>query len=223
MPREPECDPGPVWLWAEIARPEATASDINTVYKIAVRDWLTWGAEHAVTATSEQRQKVLDAVVLLDTFGSYFGTEAVVRSPGDERDLRMAQARRAQLAKLSDTELAEQCRIVLEEALNRDQSFAASLAQYRIDRSQVARDRVSIRWWYGSALEEFARHYRSKGKGWSAQRAIQALESKSKPYHCTDGTILSVQDKRIKMEHPDHGSADIAAEQFRKTYWPRAK
>jgi hypothetical protein len=135
--------------------------------------------------------------------------------------VRFAHARRAQLGALSGAELAEQCRVVIEEASSRDRSFSAFLTQQQSERSQVARDRVLTRYWYTPALEEFARHYRSKGKGWSSQRAILVL--KSKPYHCADGTILSAQDRRIVMTHPDHGLANIAVDQFRRAHWPRAK
>ena len=218
--QEPTNGPWTVCEWAAIVPPDMPPSDIFAVQQYNIREWLRWGAEHGAAANAEQRQKMVDAIVLTET--RYAGTETAPDLPGDERILRLAKARRASLELLSSgAEMAEQCRLVRDEEIERQDNSTTFLVDARKQASDKARRLVSSRYWYAPALVELARHYRGKGKGWTAQRAIQVLESK--PFHCADGAVVSVKGGRVVMKHPDHDPADIAAEQFQKQYWRRAK
>jgi hypothetical protein len=223
MSQQPDCVPAPVAIIAELL-PDSATADVLALADSINCDWLTWGAEHAETATAKQRQTVIDAIVLTET--GHLGVEAAPTNSDDGSALRLAQSRRLMLMGASSQELVQACRIILRELASRHERHVATMNYVKDVNSKKGRDLSAPRYWYVPPLEEVARHFR--GQGITCNRALQRLTAE--PYCCGGGTTVSaekaeggVTEGRLVITRMGKRPAGLSWSEFQKKYWVRAK
>jgi hypothetical protein len=184
---------------------------------------ILWGAKHSKTATPEQRECVIDAIVRQDTQGLHNGTEQPpVPQAGEclvEAPLHWARARREQLEDLCPAKLAAECRKMLEVAAERATRHDEILALARSDASRRMRALVSTRYSYRACLIEVARHYRKQKVVAKGVRNL-LLE---KPHDCGSGCVVAFNDGKFVVRQSSRILGAVTEAQFRKEYWPFEK
>jgi len=182
--------------------------------------WVLWGSEHLASGSPEQREAVIDAIVLQGTTGRYSGRESSPTATAggyfDEAPLLWARTRRERLKDLSMSELATECRKMLEAEAERVAQHNHVIRLARLDASRRMRELVSSRYSYRPALIEAARYCRQQ-KLYAARAADELAK---KPLKCTDGSVVTFRDDKFVVKRGDEVIITVTAGTFQKTYWP---
>jgi hypothetical protein len=185
--------------------------------------WVLWGSEHLASPSPEQRETVIDAIVLQDTIGQYNGRESLSTATAggylDEAPLFWSRARREHLNRLSPEELAAECRKMLEIQAERVALHNDIVSQVRSDASRRMAALVRSRYSYKPSLIEAARYFRQQKI--SLKRASTLLVEK--PLECIDGSLVTFRDDRFIERRRDQVLGAVTEGQFRRVYWSLGK
>jgi hypothetical protein len=184
---------------------------------------IRWGSENIASASPEQREAVIDAIVRQDTTRLHDGSELppVPTAGGchSEASLFWARARREHLNRLSPEELATECRKMLEvetESATRRNDFMGMARLYTSRRMSAL---VSSRYSYRPSLIEAAKYCREHKV--LAKRASVWLTKH--PFECVDGNVVTFQGDRFVVKQGDQVLGGVTEGHFRKLYWPLGK
>jgi hypothetical protein len=184
---------------------------------------IRWGAEHTASASPEQREAVIDAIVKQDTTGMYGGAEPLpVPTAGgclNEAPAFWARARREHLSRLSPDELAAECHKMLEAQTKRVALHDDIMGQARSAESRRMAALVRSRYSYRPQLIEAARYCRQNKI--FAKRASALLTET--PLKCSDGSLVTFQDNRFVVKQGDQVLGTVTDGQFQREYWPLGK
>jgi hypothetical protein len=175
------------------------------------------------SASHEQREAVIDAIVLEDTAGLYGGRESSPTATAggclEEAPLLWARTRRERLEDLSTAELEAECRKMLKSEAERVARHNHVMSLARSDASRRMRELVTPRYSYRPALIEAARCYRQQ----KLYAAGAARELAKRPLKCTDGSVVTFRDHKFIVKRGDEVIRTVTEGTFRKTYWPFGK
>jgi hypothetical protein len=176
-----------------------------------------------VSASPEEREAVVDAIVKQDTTVMYSSTEPPSPPTAGgcltQAPMFWARARREYLSGLSPEALAVECRKMLEAQAKSAALHNEVMSQARSDASRRMAALVRSRYSYRQSLIEAARHCRQQRVVAKRASAFQA----EKPFVCADGSLVTFQDGRFIVKQGDQVLGTVTEGQFRKEYWPLGK
>jgi hypothetical protein len=217
------CDEAALRNLAEAASTEELVRTYVTARELAAIDNIRWGVGSAPTASPDERQKLLDALVGIDTNFLSYGNEQPVTPTARGAILEAtpiwARSRRGHLAKLSPAALAKECRHRLDLYARDVAEDAERRAGWWAADSQRGRALVAVRWQWTDYLRQAAAYCVANEV--RPSRAARFL--REEPYQAKDGTVVTLAGDRIVVYRDKSGLGAISERQFQRRYMTSAR